>query len=77
MSDRSAIQFWVNLFSGREEQQCGWLKDRFGAPWQIVPNALIAMLKNADTSASQRAFAALLQMKKLDISLLDNACKNA
>ena len=68
---------WEKLSAGGEEQQCGWLKDKFGVSWQIVPNALIAMLSATDTAASQRAVAAMLQMKKLDISLLERAYKNA
>jgi len=68
---------WEKLSAGGEEQQCGWLKDKFGVSWQIVPNSLIAMLRAADTAASQRAVAAMLQMKKLNISLLERACKNA
>ena len=68
---------WEKLSAGGEEQQCGWLKDKFGVSWQIVPNALIAMLSGTDTAASQRAVAAMLQMKKLDISRLERAYKNA
>jgi predicted 3-demethylubiquinone-9 3-methyltransferase (glyoxalase superfamily) len=68
---------WEKLSAGGEEHQCGWLKDKFGVSWQIVPNSLIGMLSDADTAASQRAFAAMLQMRKLDISLLERAYKNA
>jgi predicted 3-demethylubiquinone-9 3-methyltransferase (glyoxalase superfamily) len=68
---------WEKLSAGGEEHQCGWLKDKFGVSWQIVPNSLIGMLSDADTAASQRAFAAMLPMRKLDISLLERAYKNA
>jgi predicted 3-demethylubiquinone-9 3-methyltransferase (glyoxalase superfamily) len=68
---------WGKLSAGGEEVQCGWLRDKFGVSWQIVPTVLIAMLTDADTAASQRAFAAMLHMKKLDIALLDRAFKNA
>lgn len=67
---------WEKLLAGGEEQQCGWLTDKFGVCWQIVPNALIRMLSGADAVASQRAFAAMLQMKKLNISLLEHAYNN-
>lgn len=70
-------RFWEKLLAGGEEHQCGWLKDKFGVSWQIVPRQLIAMLSGADAAASQRAVAAMLQMKKLDISLLERAYENA
>ncbi len=54
-------------------QQCGWIKDRYGASWQIVPSALSRMLLDADAAKSARAFTAMLQMKKLDIAELSRA----
>ena len=77
MIRRGIDYFWEKLSAGGEEQQCGWLKDKFGVSWQIVPKALIAMLSGGDAVASQRAVAALLQMNKLDISLLERAYRNA
>ena len=68
---------WEKLSAGGEEQQCGWLKDRYGVSWQIVPDSLLAMLDDSDTAASQRAVAAMLEMKKLNISLLERAYKDA
>lgn len=68
---------WEKLLAGGQEQQCGWLTDKFGVSWQIVPNALMRMMSGADAAASQRAFAAMLQMKKLDIALLEHAYNNA
>lgn len=56
-----------------EAQQCGWLKDKFGVSWQIVPVAMMEMLKDPDTTKSQRAMAAMMQMKKLDIAELQRA----
>jgi predicted 3-demethylubiquinone-9 3-methyltransferase (glyoxalase superfamily) len=56
-----------------EAQQCGWLKDKFGLSWQIVPKVLPELLNDPDTVKSQRAFQALMQMKKLDIEGLQRA----
>jgi predicted 3-demethylubiquinone-9 3-methyltransferase (glyoxalase superfamily) len=69
--------FWEKLSADGEEVACGWLRDKFGVSWQIVPRALIAMLSDADIAAAQRAFAAMLQMKKLTISVLEQAFRNA
>ncbi|MFL6416376.1 MAG: VOC family protein [Bryobacteraceae bacterium] len=65
--------FWQKLSDGGKESQCGWLKDRFGLSWQIVPAALSELFKNDDPQASGRVMKALLQMKKLDIAALENA----
>jgi len=54
-------------------QQCGWLKDQFGVSWQVVPKILPELLTHPDTVASQRAFQAMLPMKKLDIAALQRA----
>jgi predicted 3-demethylubiquinone-9 3-methyltransferase (glyoxalase superfamily) len=70
-------RYWRKLSAGGEEGQCGWLKDKFGVSWQIVPIQLVTMLKSADAAARQRAMTAMLQMKKIDISLLEQAYKNA
>ena len=67
--------FWERLGAGGMEVQCGWLTDKFGVSWQIVPTVLPAMLSGADTAAAQRAFRAMLPMKKLDISALQRAYK--
>jgi predicted 3-demethylubiquinone-9 3-methyltransferase (glyoxalase superfamily) len=68
---------WEKLSAGGEEHQCGWLKDKFGVSWQIVPTVLIAMLGDTDALRAQRTMMAMLQMKKIDISLLERAHKNA
>ncbi|MDO8768331.1 MAG: VOC family protein [Burkholderiaceae bacterium] len=68
---------WEKLVAGGAENQCGWLQDKFGVSWQIVPSVLIEMLSAVDDVASQRAIAAMLHMKKLDISVLERAYKNA
>lgn len=64
--------YWEKLSAGGDEtaQQCGWLKDRYGVSWQIIPNILLKLLNDADTTKSQRTMTAMLQMKKIDISEL-------
>jgi predicted 3-demethylubiquinone-9 3-methyltransferase (glyoxalase superfamily) len=62
--------YWEGLSEGGEEGPCGWLKDRFGVSWQIVPTALGAILSNSEDGDSQAAMQAMLQMKKLDIDVL-------
>jgi predicted 3-demethylubiquinone-9 3-methyltransferase (glyoxalase superfamily) len=64
--------YWEKLSTGGDEtaQQCGWLKDRYGVSWQIIPNILLEMLSDADPTKSQRTMTAMLQMKKIDISKL-------
>lgn len=64
---------WSQLSAGGSESQCGWLKDKFGLSWQIVPRVLLEMLNDADTEKSQRVMAALLQMKKIEIDELKRA----
>lgn len=65
------------LSEGGEEGQCGWLTDKYGVSWQVVPIALQEMLGSTDAAASQRAVSAMLRMKKLDISVLQRAYENA
>jgi predicted 3-demethylubiquinone-9 3-methyltransferase (glyoxalase superfamily) len=67
--------YWGKLSDSGDEtaQQCGWLKDKYGASWQIVPTVLIDMIKDPDTEKSQRVMAAMLQMKKIDIETLKRA----
>lgn len=64
---------WEKLSEGGEEVQCGWLKDRYGVSWQIVPAVLGEMLQDEDAERSQRVMKALLQMKKIDIKGLKRA----
>ncbi|SRR6266852_4719762 len=68
--------FWKKLSAGGQEGQCGWLKDKFGLSWQIVPSALGTMLNDADPAKSQRVMKAMLQMKKIDIAALKRAYEN-
>jgi len=67
--------YWEKLGEGGDEkaQQCGWLKDKYGVSWQIVPTALIDMVSDPMSAKSQRAMAAMLQMKKIDIAELERA----
>ena len=65
--------FWSSLSDGGEEGPCGWLKDRYGLSWQIVPRALPRLLGDPDQAKAQRAMAAMLQMRKLDIAALEAA----
>jgi predicted 3-demethylubiquinone-9 3-methyltransferase (glyoxalase superfamily) len=65
--------FWNRLTEGGQEIQCGWLKDRYGLSWQIVPTALFKLLQDQDPARSARVMQALFQMKKLDIAALQKA----
>ncbi|MFL6328804.1 MAG: VOC family protein [Nitrososphaeraceae archaeon] len=65
---------WEKLSEGGgEKEQCGWLKDKFGVSWQIVPNVLGEMMQDKDAEKSERVMKALLQMKKIDIQALRKA----
>jgi predicted 3-demethylubiquinone-9 3-methyltransferase (glyoxalase superfamily) len=65
--------FWEKLSAGGQEVECGWLKDRFGLSWQVVPAALLEMLQDKDPEKSKRTMAAMLKMKKLDVDALRKA----
>src|SRR5262249_35775527 len=65
--------FWSKLSEGGQEIQCGWLKDKYGVPWQIVPTELMTMLHDKDAENAKRAIAGMLKMKKLDIATLRRA----
>lgn len=64
---------WDALTDGGEAGRCGWLKDRFGVSWQIVPSALPSLVGGPDAEGAQRAVAAMLTMQKLDIAALEAA----
>jgi predicted 3-demethylubiquinone-9 3-methyltransferase (glyoxalase superfamily) len=67
--------YWQKLSAGGDEkaQQCGWLKDKYGVSWQVVPGILLEMINDADYEKSQRVTAAMLRMKKIDIDELKRA----
>lgn len=67
-------RYWNALLEGGgEESQCGWLKDKFGLSWQIVPAGMPGLLNGPDPAGSQRAMEAMLKMRKLDIDILQKA----
>lgn len=74
-SQEEVDHYWEKLSAGGDEQaqQCGWLKDRYGLSWQIVPIALLRLMSSPDRARSERTMEALLQMKKLDIAALERA----
>ena len=69
--------YWNKLTeNGGQESQCGWLKDKYGLSWQIVPKQLMQLLQDKDGGRAKRAMHAMLQMKKIDIKKLEDAANN-
>ena len=66
-------RYWEALSDGGEQGPCGWLKDRFGLSWQVVPTSIAEWMASTDTAARDRAFEVMLRMKKLDIAALQRA----
>jgi predicted 3-demethylubiquinone-9 3-methyltransferase (glyoxalase superfamily) len=66
-------ELWSKLSAGGEEQMCGWLKDKFGLSWQIVPPILGKLMSDKDPQKSKRVMQAMMKMKKIDISKLKQA----
>jgi predicted 3-demethylubiquinone-9 3-methyltransferase (glyoxalase superfamily) len=66
-------EYWEKLFDGGEKVQCGWLTDKYGISWQIIPTILSDLLNDADTAKSQRVMEAMLKMIKIDIDTLKRA----
>ena len=66
-------ELWEKLTDGGEESQCGWLKDKYGLSWQIIPTALGEMLSSKDPEKSGRAMQAMLKMQKIDVKTLRDA----
>ena len=69
--------FWEQLSAGGEQSQCGWLKDKFGLSWQIIPNALGELLGDPDREKADRVMQAMLHMSKIDIQKLKDAYAGA
>jgi predicted 3-demethylubiquinone-9 3-methyltransferase (glyoxalase superfamily) len=65
--------FWQKLSEGGAESQCGWLRDKYGLSWQVVPTILAELMQDKDPEKSQRVMKAMLQMKKIDIKTLKQA----
>jgi len=72
-SQQEVDHFWEKLSEGGEPRQCGWLQDKYGISWQIVPSALPEMMKDKDPEKSKRVMQAMLQMTKIDIAGLRRA----
>ncbi|MGE5306940.1 MAG: VOC family protein [Alphaproteobacteria bacterium] len=66
-------ELWEKLSEGGEKQRCGWLKDKYGVSWQIIPTALGEMLQDKDAEKSSNVMRAMLQMDKIDIDILRRA----
>jgi predicted 3-demethylubiquinone-9 3-methyltransferase (glyoxalase superfamily) len=70
-------RWWAVLTEGGEEGPCGWLKDRFGLSWQVAPRGMDEVFADEDKSKAERAFAAMMTMKKLDLEALRRAAEGA
>jgi Uncharacterized protein conserved in bacteria len=66
-------ELWEKLTDGGAESMCGWLKDRYGLSWQIIPNTLMKLMSDPDPAKSQRVMQAMLKMKKIEINGLQEA----
>jgi predicted 3-demethylubiquinone-9 3-methyltransferase (glyoxalase superfamily) len=76
-SQEEVDEYWDRLAEGGQEGPCGWLKDKYGVSWQVVPTALSELLNDPDPERSQRAMKAMLQMSKIDIEALRQAAAQA
>jgi predicted 3-demethylubiquinone-9 3-methyltransferase (glyoxalase superfamily) len=74
-SQEEVDHFWEKLSAGGRKDRCGWLKDKFGVSWQIVPTALAKLMSDPDPKKRNRVMHALLQMDKLDIGALERASR--
>ena len=72
-SQAEVDDLWAKLTAGGEEEMCGWLKDRYGLSWQIIPAKLTDYLYSPDAEKSQRAMSAMLQMRKIDLDKIRQA----
>ena len=69
-------ELWDKLSAGGQPGQCGWLKDKFGLSWQVVPSILVEMLQDKDAEKSKSVMQAMMQMRKIDIARLRQAYEN-
>lgn len=69
--------YWQRLAEGGSHSQCGWLKDRFGLSWQVVPTQLVALLRSTESGVAARVMQAMMGMGKLDIAALEAAAAPA
>jgi predicted 3-demethylubiquinone-9 3-methyltransferase (glyoxalase superfamily) len=74
-SQEEVDELWAKLTEGGQESQCGWLKDRWGLSWQIIPKALPELLGNPDPTKAQQVMKAMLGMRKIDIKALEEAAR--
>ncbi|HZR94094.1 MAG TPA: VOC family protein [Gaiellaceae bacterium] len=70
-------RYWAALSDGGEEGPCGWVKDRFGLSWQVVPKGMVELFQDPDTERARRAMAAMLAMGKIDIAAIEAAASVA
>ncbi len=75
-SQQEVDEFWEKLSEGGEKQKCGWLKDKYGLSWQIIPTLLSELLQDKNAEKSGRVLKAMLQMTKIDINGLRQAYEN-
>jgi predicted 3-demethylubiquinone-9 3-methyltransferase (glyoxalase superfamily) len=72
-TQKEVDRFWEKLSAGGQEVQCGWLKDRFGVSWQVVPDVLMELLQDPNPEKAKRVMGAMLKMKKIDVDGLKRA----
>jgi predicted 3-demethylubiquinone-9 3-methyltransferase (glyoxalase superfamily) len=72
-SQEEVDYYWEKLLEGGQVQQCGWLKDKFGLAWQIIPSALPRLLSDPDRDKANRVMQAMLKMQKIDVAKLEQA----
>jgi predicted 3-demethylubiquinone-9 3-methyltransferase (glyoxalase superfamily) len=73
-SQEEVDELWSKLTAdGGEESQCGWLKDKFGVSWQIIPNRLMELMQDEDKEAANRVMKAMMEMQKIDVPTLEKA----
>lgn len=76
-SQAEVDELWARLSAGGQPSQCGWLKDRFGLSWQIVPSRLVELLGDPNRQKAARVMSAMLKMQKIDIATLERAAAQA